>query len=58
MILSDLYIKWLLGLQLQSCFSMEKKSTSLLTAENIASEHSLQLQGVRRGDRRNKMDEK
>lgn len=58
MILSDLYTKWLLGLQLQSCYLMEKKLSSLLTAENIASEHSLQLQGVGRGDRRNKMDEK
>lgn len=58
MILSDLYIKWLLGLQLQGCYLMHKNSTSLLIAENMASEHSLRLQGMGRGDRRNKMDEK
>jgi len=37
---------------------MQKNSTSLLIAENIASKHSLQLQGAGRGNRRNKMDEK
>lgn len=58
MILNDLYIKWLLGVQLWSWYLIQKKSTSLLIAENIASEHSLQLQGAGRGDRRNKIDEK